>query len=193
MRQPWSALYCYVRGANCHFLFIAQRLRAQTEGYLRTGTKLSFYIPHSLHHNGMKPVPCSAGWTAELPFRRRVRRYKLPGRGSTEGGRGPGHVASVVASSWPALAGGIEKLFHQGPARCRRPWSLRDRSCQRVHTDVTSQYRIVAIFTVVDSQALYQRILLVFMCFCNYLRTKFHIYSFSGSEIVQSTPLLECF
>jgi len=102
--------------------------------------------------------------SAEPPSRRRGRRYKLLVHGSLEGGKGPGHVASVVNFSRPTLAGGNEKLIHQGPTRCRRPWSLTDGSCQCVHTDVTSQYRIVAIFTVVDSQALYQRKLLVFRC-----------------------------
>ena len=38
---------------NSHFLLIAQRHRAETEGYIPTGAMLSLYIPHRLHHNGM--------------------------------------------------------------------------------------------------------------------------------------------
>ena len=53
MRRPCSALGCCVRGGNTHFLFIEQRHRAETEGYIRTGAMLSVYIPHRLHHNGM--------------------------------------------------------------------------------------------------------------------------------------------
>ena len=55
------------------------------------------------------------------------------------------------------LAGGTEKLFYQGLTHSHRPWLFRDGFCLFAQTDITSLFRIDAIFTVVDSQNLYQR------------------------------------
>ena len=75
-----------------------------------------------------------------------------------------GYVACVVTFSRHTLAGGTEKLFYRGLSHCQCPWLLRDGFCQCVHTDKSSQFRIVAIFTVVDSQTLHQRNLPLFRC-----------------------------
>ena len=55
------------------------------------------------------------------------------------------------------IAGGIEKLFFQGLTHSQLPWLFRDGFCLCAHTDINSQFRIDAIFIVVDSQNLYQR------------------------------------
>jgi hypothetical protein len=125
---------------------------------------LAFYISHRLQHNGMKPATFIADGTAGTPSRRRRRAYKLPGISSPEGCWGLGYVAFVVTFSRPALNGGNEKFFCHCLPQCQRPWLFRDGFCQCVHTDITSQFRIVATFTVVDSQTLYQRNPPVFRC-----------------------------
>ena len=76
----------------------------------------------------------------------------------------PRYVESVVTFSRPALAVGKEKIFYNGRTLCQRPWLLRDDFCQCVHTDINSQFRIVAIFTVVESQTFHQRKLTLFRC-----------------------------
>ena len=55
------------------------------------------------------------------------------------------------------LAGGTEKLFYQGLTHCQRPLLFRDGFCLCAHTDTNTQFRIDVIYTVVDSQNLYQR------------------------------------
>ena len=75
---------------------------------------------------------------------------------------GPGYVACVVTFSRHALNGRIEKLFCHCLSHCQRQCLFSDGFCQFVHTDINSQFRIVAIFTVVDSQTLYQRTIPLF-------------------------------
>jgi len=123
---------------------------------------LSFFIPQMLQHNGMTPFTYNADGTVETPSRRRRRAYKLPGISSLEGCWVFGYVAFVVNFSRRALTGGTERLFCHCLSHSQRPCLFRDGFCQCVHTDITSQFRIVAIFTVVDSQTLYQRNLTVF-------------------------------
>ena len=60
----------------------------------------------------------------------------------------------------PAHAMGKEKLFYHGLTHSQRPWLVRDGFCLCAHTDINRHICIDSLFTVVESQILYQRNLL---------------------------------
>ena len=116
---------------------------------------LSFYIPRRLQHNGMKPVTFRADGTAE-PLQSAGEMVQITGTRKSRKGLEVRIRCMCCDFSRPAHATGTEKLLFQGLTHCQRPWLFTDGFCQFVHIDINSQFRIDALFTVVDSQILYQ-------------------------------------
>ena len=114
------------------------------------------------------------------PSRRQGEGANFLGLSSPEGSWEHGYVSFVVNFSRPSLAVG-KILLYQSRTLCQRPWLLRDDFCLCVHTDIISQFRIVAIFTVVDSQTLHQRKLPLFRCIS--LITTVHNFTYRVSVI----------
>jgi len=80
-----------------------------------------------------------------------------------------------------------KKLFYKSRTLCQRPWLLRDDFSQCVHTDINSQFRIVAIFTVVDSQTLHQRNLPLFRCVSLITTVQIFMYRVSAVHYTQQS------
>ena len=155
MRRSWTEVVCFVKGVLSFFIHC---ISASCRNWR--------ICCHFTFHTGCNITVCNLSLSVPTvrlnPSRRQGRRYKLPGLGSAERVCGPYTLRVFFTFIRPALAGGTEETFYQCVTHSQRPWLLRDDFCQCVHTDITPQFRIVAIITVVDSQTLYQRNLPVF-------------------------------
>ena len=162
-RRPFSVVGFCVKGVS-HFSFIAYLRHAETEGQVRTAQFWHFtfrIVCNITVCNLLFAVPTR---TRE-PLTSARRRCKL--LGTKQSGRELGaRIRCMCCDAQPgrSCCGKGKKLFYQSRTICQRPWLLRDEFCLCVHRDTNSQLRIVAIFTVVDSQNLQQRNLPLFRC-----------------------------